>query len=379
MCGSRNGPFIMRFFLFLFILFLAPDAFCSSSETVVNCGGFVDPNGQTACTELANSLNSPDGAGYNGRSCADAKGAVYVICTTATISCTPSSGEPVDPSLPNGFCDPSTDCYSQTATVIVNGVPQSGGNLTNGQVCAPATSNTSSVPASTTCPSGFSLVAGTNGCECGNGSSYSDSSTASTNSACNGGSATASTLSPVAPVASTVSGGTPSCPSGTAEISSGSSVSCYAVVTSTSGGGGGTSTGGTSSSGSPTGSTGSGSTSGTGSVSGSTGSAGSGTSPTGSTGSDGTFTAPTISFGSSGLQTALQGMNSSFAFGSIGFGNSWLPQSCVSAPTWQVDLPIGGFSQTFTLPTDDLCTLASDLRPFVLAGGVILALMILAW
>ncbi|MHB1706113.1 MAG: virulence factor TspB C-terminal domain-related protein [Acidithiobacillus sp.] len=71
-------------------------------------------------------------------------------------------------------------------------------------------------------------------------------------------------------------------------------------------------------------------------------------------------------------------MNTSLAFGSIGFGSSWLPNTCQSQPTWSVDLPFG-FSKTFTLPTDDICTLASDMKPFVLAGGVVLALMILAW
>jgi hypothetical protein len=91
------------------------------------------------------------------------------------------------------------------------------------------------------------------------------------------------------------------------------------------------------------------------------------------------FIAPPVNFGPSGLTAAVQGMQNTMPFSSIGFGSSWLPQSCMPEPTWQVDLPFSGFSQTFTLPTDDLCTLASDMRPFVLAGGGILALMILAW
>jgi hypothetical protein len=91
------------------------------------------------------------------------------------------------------------------------------------------------------------------------------------------------------------------------------------------------------------------------------------------------FIAPTVNFGPSGLTAAVQGMQNTMPFSSIGFGSSWLPQSCMPEPTWHVDLPFGGFSHTFALPTDDLCTLASDMRPFVLAGGGILALMILAW
>ncbi|WP_437556295.1 virulence factor TspB C-terminal domain-related protein [Acidithiobacillus sulfuriphilus] len=91
------------------------------------------------------------------------------------------------------------------------------------------------------------------------------------------------------------------------------------------------------------------------------------------------FIAPPVNFGPSGLSAAVQGMNTTMPFSSIGFGSSWLPQSCVAPPTWQVELPFGGFNQTFTLPTDVLCTLASDMRPFVLAGGGVLALMILAW
>ena len=90
------------------------------------------------------------------------------------------------------------------------------------------------------------------------------------------------------------------------------------------------------------------------------------------------FVGPPVNLGSSGLTAALQGMQQTVPFSSIGFGSSWLPQSCPSQPTWSVSLPFG-YNQTFDLPTDELCTLASDVRPFVLSGGGVLSLMILAW
>lgn len=90
------------------------------------------------------------------------------------------------------------------------------------------------------------------------------------------------------------------------------------------------------------------------------------------------FVGPPVNFGPSGLTAALQGMQQTVPFSSIGFGSSWLPQSCPAQPSWPVSLPFG-FSQTFTLPTNELCTVASDLRPFVLSGGGVLSLMILAW
>ncbi len=90
------------------------------------------------------------------------------------------------------------------------------------------------------------------------------------------------------------------------------------------------------------------------------------------------FVGPPVNFGSSGLSAALQGMQQTVPFSSIGFGSSWLPQSCPAQPTWSVSLPFG-YNQTFDLPTNELCTLASDTRPFVLSGGGVLSLMILAW
>lgn len=90
------------------------------------------------------------------------------------------------------------------------------------------------------------------------------------------------------------------------------------------------------------------------------------------------FVGPPVNFGPSGLTAALQGMQQTVPFSSIGFGSSWLPQSCPPQPTWSVSLPFG-YNQTFDLPTNELCTLASDVRPFVLSGGGVLSLMILAW
>ncbi|MDD5378178.1 MAG: hypothetical protein PHY17_03375 [Acidithiobacillus sp.] len=90
------------------------------------------------------------------------------------------------------------------------------------------------------------------------------------------------------------------------------------------------------------------------------------------------FVGPPVNFGSTGLTAALQGMHTTVPFSSIGFGSSWLPQSCPPEPSWPVSLPFG-FNKTFSLPTNVLCTLASDTRPFVLTGGGVLSLMILAW
>ncbi|MDD5576907.1 MAG: hypothetical protein PHP24_08705 [Acidithiobacillus sp.] len=90
------------------------------------------------------------------------------------------------------------------------------------------------------------------------------------------------------------------------------------------------------------------------------------------------FVGPPVNFGSTGLTAALQGMQTTVPFSSIGFGSSWLPQSCPPEPSWPVSLPFG-FNKTFSLPTNVLCTLASDTRPFVLTGGGVLSLMILAW
>ncbi|MBE7567479.1 virulence factor TspB C-terminal domain-related protein [Acidithiobacillus sp. HP-11] len=91
------------------------------------------------------------------------------------------------------------------------------------------------------------------------------------------------------------------------------------------------------------------------------------------------FTAPTVSFGTSGLSTATADMPQSMAFSNIGFGSSWLPDSCPPAPTWDVTLPIGDYNQSFTLPTQYLCDIASDFKPIVLASGGVVSLFILAW
>jgi hypothetical protein len=387
MCGLQSGLFFMRLYLFLCLLFLAPDSFAYSTLSCGSAIGSLRASSLDAeCKIVCDSSNySVTDIQENGTeaTCVCSTGSVSIGCISNT--CTPAASEIVDSSIPSGsgYCDPATDCQTVSYNYYLNGKLHSGGVATNGLSCFPPTANTSSVPSDTTCPSGYSLVSGTNGCECRNGSSYTESSTASTSSVCTGGSPTAPVLSPVSPVSSTVSGGNPSCPSGSVQIPSGSSISCYVLVNPSGGAGGSTSpassSGATSSSGSSSRSTGSGATSGTGSSASSTVSTGSATSPTVSTASHGTFTAPAVSFGSSGLTSALHGMQSTEAFGSIGFGSSWLPQSCIAAPTWHVQLPFAGFNQSFTLPTDDLCALASDLRPFVLAGGVVLALLILAW
>jgi len=370
MCGLQSGLSFMRLFLFLCILFLAPKSFAYSTLFCsTSLGNYSGPSLKAACTSwcCANpgtscsscTLGTPYSNGL-AANCSNAFGSDPVTCSPAT--CSPASGEIVDRSIPSGsgYCDPATDCQTVSYDVLVNGVLHNGGSATNGLGCYPPTANTSSVPSNTSCPSGYSLVSGTNGCECVDGSSYTSSSTASTNSSCTGGSATAPTFSPVSPVAST-SSSPASCPSGSFSTSSGSSLSCYVLVTPPGSAPSSTSSSSTGTSSSPSSSTSS-----------------SPSSPTSSTSTSSSFVAPTISFGSTGLSSALSSIHSSIPFSSIGFGSSWLPQDCIPAPTWNVQLPFG-FDKSFTLPTDDLCTLASDLRPFVLAGGVILALMILAW
>ena len=404
MCGLLNGPYIMRFFLFLCIFVLAPDLFASTvggSNSGGSSSSYVS-NGKTSGSfdsyycddQQVPSAVLPDPSSYM---CSDG---TFPVSSVACPVCKPSSSQGVDSSIPNGsgYCDPATNCQTINYNVLVNGQSQSGGGATNGLVCVvkPAPPNLSNN--GTSCPSGWNFVGGTNGCECTDGKGdYTSASGSSGVSVCNGGSATAPTIS-----SGTVPAGTPNsiCSNGV----------CHAVIakssnSSTSGGGGGgapTGSGTPSSSGSGSGSSPSGSSgagSGTAPTSSTGSGAGSGTAPTSSTGSgagsnptagtgsgtaptasadSGVFTAPTASFGSSGLAAAVAGMQSSSPFSSIGFGSSWLPQSCPSEPSWTVDLPFG-FSQSFNLPTDEICTLAQDLRPFTLAGGVVAALFILAW
>ena len=151
-----------------------------------------------------------------------------------SVSCTPSSGQPIgeigSSLTPNSngvlsgtYCDPSTNCDTQSYSSSAG----SGGSMTNGQACFPTSPTSSTSSSSSSCPSGYS-VSDASGCVCSNGSgSYVPSNNSSANFSCNGGSSTAPTLSPVSPV---TSNGTTSCPSGSATVTSGSSTSCYQVV-----------------------------------------------------------------------------------------------------------------------------------------------------
>ena len=467
MCGLRSMIFFMRFFLFLFLLFSAPDsfAFVASSPPVVSStlSGGVALSYLPGCfaSQAAACTNGDpgaapgyiiDGMGQKVFGCVGSGGGFFHPFVSCTATCTPPSSMPVIPSLfpsggvsvqPGSFCDPSSDCvtedfkYSSTSTSGVRTI--SDNPITSGQACfppvAPTASTASGSPTSptqsgsnngssstpsganlpgggtTSCSSGGSFVPGTGGCECNNNGSFSSAIGSGSAPACNGGSPTSPTLSPVAPV---MSNGSSSCPSGSSSVGNGSTLQCFVSVPSSgpsspSGGGGSSGSGGTSGSGgsgggspsSPTNSNPTSPSSSSGSPSAPTSSGSSPVGPTGSTGSGagtaptssgtsaaaptasaasgGAFVAPTGSATASGLSAAIAGMSSTSAFSSIGFGSSWLPQSCPSAPSLTIDLPLGGWSHTFSVPVTYVCEVATDIRPLVLASGGVLSLLILAW
>ena len=407
MCGLRSMTFFMRFFLFLFTLFLAPDSFALSGYTTVGGSCYSSPS--AACIAVGDVLVTAIGTQANGcyvgasayiGSCITSSCGAGSIPSSCIATCNPSlagastGGSSFGLTSANSFCNPVDNCLSQMEITLNGSGSGSAGTVTNGQAClasppssstspttSPATSPTSSVPSSN-CPSGYS-PADSSGCVCSNGSgSYTNSNNSLTNPACTGGAPVAPTYSPVAP---TNSGGSSSCPPGSSSIGSGSSLQCFVAVPSspsspTSGGGSGGNSGSptspTSSGSSPVGPTGS---SGSGSGTAPTSSGTSAAAPTASAASAGVFVAPTGSSTASGLSAAIAGMSSSTAFSSIGFGSSWLPQTCPPAPTLTISLPIGSWSHTFTVPVNYVCEVATDIRSLVLASGGILSLLILAW
>ncbi len=463
MCGLPSMTFFMRFFLFLFILFLAPDSFSAvysaPSTPVVSStlsGGVMVAysagcfaSRAAACTHAYSGAVPGSIIGGTGQKlfgCVGDGGNFFQPFVSCTATCRPPSSMPVIPSLfpsggvsvqPGSFCDPSSDCvtedfkYSSTSPSGVRTITDN--PITSGQACfppvAPTASTASGSPTSptqsgsnngssstpsganlpgggtTSCSSGGSFVPGTGGCECNNNGSFSSANGSGSAPACNGGSPTSPTLSPVAPV---MSNGSSSCPSGSSSVGNGSTLQCFVSVpssgSSSSSGGGGTSGSGGSGGGSPSSPTNSGATSPTsssGSPSAPTSSGSSPVGPTGSTGSGsgtaptssgtsaaaptasaasvGAFVAPTGSSTASGLSAAIAGMSSTSSFSGIGFGSSWLPQSCPSAPSLTIDLPLGGWSHTFSVPVTYVCEVATDIRPLVLASGGVLSLLILAW
>ena len=168
-------------------------------------------------------------------------GAVFG-CIVSTVSCSPSSGEPVVSSgmgqngraITGNFCDSSTGCVSSYFnngsggdTLVTSGSAcvqcGSGFDISASGSCVAVTASAVSTPASS-CPSGYSLASG--GCSCVSGSTYVAPSPLP--SSCTPvGNPTAPVLSPVSPV---TSNGVTSCPSGSSSVSSGSTISCFVIV-----------------------------------------------------------------------------------------------------------------------------------------------------
>ncbi len=233
--ASREGRRRLRRALLLLppLLLFSSLSFASSSIS----GNTDVSNGScTSCSTACISLGGTEYPGsLNGSNCAceGSSGAVFApsLCTQ---SCTPSSGEPIGEigtSLtPNSngvvsgtYCSPSTFCDTYSFSSSAG----TGGDMTNGNACFPTSPTSSTSSSSSDCPAGYS-VSDSSGCICSNGSgSFVDSNNSDTNPNCNGGSPTAPVLSPVSPV---TSGGVTSCPSGSASVSSGGSISCYQPV-----------------------------------------------------------------------------------------------------------------------------------------------------
>ena len=315
----------------------------------------------------------------------------FAFCGSYT--CSVPSGEPVVPNIgssltpnsngviPNTFCDPSDYCDTESFSSSVG----SGGSVTNGQACIPTSPTSSTSSSSSSCPSGYSL-ADSSGCVCSNGSSFVPASGSATNPSCNGGSSTAPTLSPVSPV---TSNGTTSCPSGDATVTSGSSVSCYAIVVPPptnssssgsvpSGGGGGSSfhvvSPVMSSNGQLT------CQPGQSSIMGSSGSleciaSGPGTAPTSSTGSG---TSPTASASSGTSYPSSISMPSlpsdsvvTTALSTIPGAEESTSESCPAPVTFTV------LGSTFQIPFTYACNLASRVRPVVIGVFSLASLLLI--
>ena len=218
-------------------LLLLPFLLFSSFSFGSSISGYYAKN--SLCTTLASSCATQYIGAYTygyvcGSVCCFPNSTYTYAPTSCTVSCSVPSGMPVgqignsltpnsNGVLPGTYCDPKTYCDTESYSSSVG----SGGSMTNGQTCLPTGPTSSTSSSSSSCPSGYS-ISDVSGCVCSNGSgSYLPSNNADTNPVCNGGSVTAPTLSPVSPV---TSNGTTSCPSGSASISSGSSIACYDVV-----------------------------------------------------------------------------------------------------------------------------------------------------
>ncbi|MEY2334182.1 virulence factor TspB C-terminal domain-related protein, partial [Acidithiobacillus ferrianus] len=277
--------------------------------------------------------------------------------------------------LPHTYCSPTTYCDTESFSSSAG----PGGNMTNGKACFPSLPTSSTTSSSSSCPSGYS-PADSSGCVCSNGSgSFVNANGSDTNPVCNGGSPTAPVLSPVSPV---TSNGQSSCPTGpgTAQISNGSSTSCYVVKVppavnngstpggSPGGGGGGSSyhlSAPTKSSNGqltcPPGasSIGNGNSlecivSGPAPLSAPTGSGSSGTSPTGSTASGNNY--PT----SFSMPTMPTESVTTIALGQIASAQESTSQQCPSPVTFDV------MSHTFSISFTYACQLAAQVRPVVI-------------